>query len=320
MAERDESGLPPNVHGTSLTVGTFDGVHRGHVDILHRVSTSAQASGLSSLVVTFRPHPLEVVNKSAAPLLLSVGDEQLAAFASTPIEYASVLPFTSALARYSAEQFVRDVLVARYRMRELWIGFDHGMGRGRQGDVNELRRLGDEHGFPVHVVEAVTDEDGSPISSTSIRQAITDGDLPAAARALGRRYGFQGRVVPGENRGRALGFPTLNLELPSDRKLLPATGVYAVLAQTPRGAFGGMMNLGARPTFEDYRLSLEVHLFDVRDDFYGMDVEVAFVRRLRDVQAFPNAAALVEQLRRDEESARLALTDVQKPLSLKGST
>src|SRR5689334_12286027 len=125
MAERDESGLPASVRGTALTVGTFDGVHRGHVDILRRVAASTRDRGLSSLVVTFRPHPLEIVNPAAAPLLLTVGDEQLAAFAETPVEYAGVLPFTPALARYSAEQFVRDVLIARYRMRELWIGFDH---------------------------------------------------------------------------------------------------------------------------------------------------------------------------------------------------
>ena len=320
MAEREESGLPASVRGTALTVGTFDGVHRGHVDILRRVAASAHAHGLSSLVVTFRPHPLEIVKPAAAPPLLTVGEEQLAAFVETPVDYASVLPFTPALAQLSAEQFVRDVLMARYRMRELWIGFDHGLGRGRQGDVKVLRQLGEQLGFPVHVVDAVTDEVGAPISSTGIRQAISTGDLRAAERALGRRYSLLGRVIPGENRGRALGFPTLNLALASNRKLLPATGVYAVHAQTPRGAFGGMMNLGPRPTFQSFALSLEVHLFDVRDDFYGMDVEVAFVERLRDVQAFPNPAALVEQLGRDEESARRALTEVQKSLSLKGST
>src|SRR3954471_2826451 len=151
MVERDASGLPPDVHATALTVGTFDGVHRGHVDILRRVSEAARVHRLSSLVVTFRPHPLEVVKPASAPPLLTAGDEQIAAFASTPVDYASVLPFTTDLSRYSAEEFVREVLIARYRMRELWIGFDHGLGRGRQGDVKVLSKLGEKLGFPVHV-------------------------------------------------------------------------------------------------------------------------------------------------------------------------
>jgi riboflavin kinase/FMN adenylyltransferase len=320
MADPVESALPPNVERTVLTVGTFDGVHRGHRDVLERLSTRARELGVASVVVTFRPHPLEVVNPAAAPLLLTVGDEQLAAFAATAVDYVGVLPFTRALAGYSAEQFVRQVLVDRFRMAELWIGYDHGLGRGRQGDVAHLRELGQRRGFPVHVVEAVAGDDGAPISSTEIRRAISYGELASAARSLGRRYSFRGRVAPGAQRGRGLGYPTINLELPSARKLLPPPGVYAVLGQTPRGVYGGMMNLGPRPTFGDETLSLEVHLFDVTGDWYGLEVEIEFVARLRDVIRFPNVGALVEQLARDAQAARRALTEVQKPLSLKGSS
>jgi riboflavin kinase / FMN adenylyltransferase len=319
VADRLPTDFPPGTEGTILTIGTFDGVHRGHHDLLRRVADRARERARPSVVVTFQPHPLDVLNPSAAPLLLTPGEEQRAALVTCDISYVSVLPFTTTLASYSAEEFILGILRDRYRMEELWIGYDHGLGRGRQGDVSQLRRLGDDHGFPVHVVEAMCDANGVPLSSTAIRRAVSYGELARASAALGRRFSFRGRVVPGNQRGRSLGYPTLNIALPSARKLLPPAGVYAVLAQSPRGRFGGMMNLGPRPTFGDDTLSLEVHLFDVDGDWYGVELDVEFVARLRDVAAFPDVAALVAQLGRDAKAARIALTEVQKPLNLNGS-
>ena len=302
--------LPRLKNGAVVTVGTFDGVHLGHRDLLARLMERAAMRQLPSLLVTFDPHPLEVVNPAAAPPLLSTTDEKLQAVAETGLDYAVVLPFTRVLASLDAAEFVERILLERCCTRELLIGYDHGFGRGREGDVSLLRRLGQRHGFAVEVVEAVS-VDGQPVSSSAVRRAVSYGDLERAARLLGRRYAFAGTVGPGAARGRVIGFPTINIALASSRKLLPPAGVYAVLAQSRRGSFGGMMNLGPRPTFGDSRFALEVHLFDVGGDWYGEHVRIELVRRLRDTVRFDSVDALVEQLRRDEAAARDALTQLE---------
>lgn len=303
----DGSGLPPNERGTVITVGTFDGVHLGHRDVLARIVQRAGEMSLDSVLVTFDPHPLEVVNPTAAPLLLTVAGEKLEVVAESGVRYMAIVPFTPVLQRYSAAQFVDEVLRHRFHVKHLVIGHDHGFGRGREGDVEVMRALGHERGFGVEVVSAVATGDGRVVSSTLIRRAVAGGDLHHAARALGRPYSVQSRVGRGERRGRALGFPTINLESPPPRKLLPPDGVYAVKAQTPVGEFGGMMNLGPRPTFGDLARSLEVHLFDTDIDLYGACVRVDFVERLRETRAFVGRDELVAQLRRDGERARAIL-------------
>ncbi len=307
---RDVAALPGIARGTVLTVGTFDGVHCGHRDLLDRLVRRARAARKPSVVVTFQPHPLEVVNPAAAPLLLNAGSEKLDALVDFGIDYVVVVPFTLELAALTPEQFVRSLLRDRYRMTELLIGYDHGLGRGRAGNVEFLTDLGARDGFPVEVAPAVHGPDGLPISSSAIRRAVAYGDLARAAAALGTSYWFRGRVVPGSRRGRELGFPTMNLALPSVRKLLPPEGVYAVRARMANGSFGGMMNLGPRPTFGEAGLSLEVHLFEVSGDWYGSEVRVEFVSRLRDTMKFASPAALAEQLGRDAAAARRALTEL----------
>lgn len=306
LAPGDASGLPPDVPGTVVTVGTFDGVHLGHRDVLARLTARARETGRRSLLVTFEPHPLEVVNPAAAPPLLTPGREKVEALADCGVDYVGVLPFTPTLAGYEAEQFVEFVLRQRFRMRELLIGHDHGFGRGRAGDVDVLRRLGARLGFGVGVVAPV-EVAGMVVSSTAIRRALAGGDLERAARKLGRSYGVSGRVLHGEKRGRLLGFPTLNVAWPGARKLLPPEGVYAVRVLTPDGPFGGMLNLGPRPTFGDAEPSLEAHLFDAAGDWYGAWVRVEFVARLREVRRFDGVEALRAQLGRDAEAARRLL-------------
>ena len=307
-AGQEAAGFPQLLDGAVVTVGTFDGVHLGHRDILRRLHEHAAATSCPPLLVTFRPHPLEVVNPSAAPMLLTPGVEQLDALADSGPLLVAALPFTPSLAAYSAESFVRDLLVRRYRVRRLVIGYDHGLGRGRSGDARFLAQIGAEIGFDVDVVAPTLDSRGVPVSSSAIRTAVAHGDLAHARASLGRHYSFRGLVVPGQQRGRDIGYPTLNLELGSSRKLLPPAGVYAVCAQTARGSFGGMMNLGPRPTFGEFDRTLEVHLFDVSGDWYGESVSVELVERLRDTTKFESIDALVSQLGRDAEMARRALT------------
>jgi riboflavin kinase/FMN adenylyltransferase len=312
--------LPPDVAGTAVTVGSFDGVHLGHLDVLHRLVRHARARNLAALLVTFDPHPLEVVNPAAAPPLLTVGRERLDVLtAETGLDFVAVLPFTPELQRLTASEFVDQVLRERFRMRALLMGHDHGFGRNRSGDVGTMQALAVDRGFEVEVIPAVASPTGRMVSSTAIRRAIAGGDLDHAAEALGRPYGIAGVVVPGDQRGRALGFRTLNVALPSPRKLLPPAGVYAVRVATPRGDFGGMMNLGPRPTFGDQALSLEAHLFDADGDFYGLPVRVDLVRWLRETRKFEGPEALVSQLREDERQARAALTLPGRPATLQGS-
>jgi riboflavin kinase/FMN adenylyltransferase len=301
-----------------ITVGTFDGVHRGHRDVIERLVERSRILKVPSVLVTFEPHPLEVVNLAAAPLLLTTHDEKLEVLAETGIDYVAIMPFTTGLAALSAEDFVEHVLRKCFRMRELLIGYDHGFGRQRAGNVSVLRALGDRDGFRVDVVDPVSTPDGHSVSSTSIRRAIAGGDLDRAAEGLGRPYSVSGQVVEGAQRGRTIGFPTLNLGPPPARKLLPPEGVYAVRVQTPRGEAGGMMNLGPRPTFGDATTSLEAHLFDTSGDFYGAFVRLDFVARLRGTRKFASVEQLSAQLRQDESAARNALTLFRLPGNLTG--
>jgi len=301
--------LPSLANGTTVTVGSFDGVHLGHQAVLREIDRRARAAGRASVLVTFDPHPLEVVNPGAAPPLLTTGPERLEILALSPLEYVLLVRFDRYLASLTPEEFVLQVLLQRCAVRELVIGHDHGFGRGRSGDVDTLRRLGEAHGFEVDVVPPV-DFAGQHVSSSRIRRAVAGGDLSTAAAMLGRRYGVVGRVGEGERRGRLLGVPTINLSELSPRKLLPPDGVYAVRVEWRGGSGGGMMNQGPRPTFQDGRRVLEAHLFDFDGDLYGEWVRIEWIQRLRDIERFGSVDQLKEQLKRDRAGAVAALARI----------
>lgn len=300
---------------TVVTVGTFDGVHRGHWAVLEEIARRARARGLTSVLVTFEPHPLEVVNPRAAPPLLTLGDEKREILAQSAVDQVAFIPFTPALRDYPPERFVREILEERFHLDELVIGHDHGFGRGRAGDVELLRKVGAEDGFAVDVVPAVL-LDGRPVSSTLIRRAVAGGDLHTAARALGRYYSAAGEVTRGAGRGRGIGIPTINLLPPSPRKLLPPDGVYAARVSWRGGEKDAMLNLGPRPTFSEDSRSLEAHLFDFEGDLYGERVNVEFVSRLRDVQRFGSVEELKGQLEQDRQAATQALRMAARPVTL----
>jgi riboflavin kinase/FMN adenylyltransferase len=269
------------------------------------------------MLVTFDPHPLAVVTPSAAPRLLTLPDEKRVQARAVGVERVETLAFTPDLARLGPEEFVRDVLLARMGVQALVVGYDHGFGRDRSGDVDLVRRLAREHGFALDVVDAVTDG-GLPISSSLIRTAVLGGDLVTAEHGLGRRYSLRALVTRGAGRGRTIGVPTINLTPSDPRKLLPPDGVYAVWVQIAAPSAGndgadggercaGMMNQGPRPTFGVQARGLEIHLFDFTGDLYDQVVTVEWVRRLRDVQTFASRQALVDQIERDAVAARSAL-------------
>ncbi len=297
------SGLPDDGRGTVVTVGTFDGVHRGHWAVLQEICRRAEETGRRSALLTFHPHPLRIVRPEHAPPLLTTPVEKKEILAETGLDYAVFLSFTPALSRYEPERFVREILVGRLGVDELVIGYDHGFGRGRSGDVDTLRRLGGELGFAVDVVEPVEAGDDA-VSSTRIREAVGEGRMEDARDALGRPYSIRGAVVKGDGRGRQLGFPTANLRIADGDKLVPPQGIYAVRGALRSGIHPGALHIGPRPTFQGSPPTVELHLIDFDGDVYGEIVRVDFVRRLRDVLPFDTPEALVEQMREDVAEAR----------------
>jgi riboflavin kinase / FMN adenylyltransferase len=299
------SGFSADHPGTVVTVGTFDGVHRGHWQVLAAVRERADAEGLPAVLVTFHPHPLRVVRPDHAPRLLTTPVEKKEILAESGLDYAVFLPFNDGLRAYSPERFVREILMDRLGMRHLVIGYDHGFGRGRSGDVEILRQIGADLGFGVHVVGALH-SDGDAISSSRIRKALLEGRVGDAAEALGRAYSLRGPVVRGDGRGSSLGFPTANIQVTDDDKLLPLEGVYAVTATTRRGTQRGVLHLGPRPMFPGSPPSIELHLFDFAGDLYGEEIRVDFCARLRDIHRFATIDALISAIREDcTHAARL---------------
>ena len=298
--------LPRRSRGTVVTVGSFDGVHLGHQAVLQEIARRAEAAGRESVLVTFEPHPLEVVNPQAAPPLLTTGPERREVLAQTPLDLAYFLRFDRRVAGMSPEEFVRVVLLERCGMRELVIGHDHGFGRGRSGDVETLRQLGAIHGFDVDVVAPV-DFGDQHVSSSRVRRAVAGGDLASAARMLGRPYTVSGVVGHGAGRGRQIGVPTINLTDVPPQKLLPPDGIYAVEVEWRGGRLGGMMHQGPRPTFADGRRTQEANLFDFEGDLYGEWVRITWVKRLRDIEHFASVEQLQEQMERDRADSLAAL-------------
>jgi riboflavin kinase/FMN adenylyltransferase len=298
------TAIPAN--GAVVTVGTFDGVHRGHIEVLNRLDAAAAERDALSVLVTFDPHPLRIVRPEAAPPLLTTPSEKIEILAQTALDRVAFLHFTPVLAAYEPREFVEQILIARLDMKYLVIGYDHGFGKGRSGDADALREIAVDLGFGMEVVDAVESE-GTHVSSSRIRSLLQQGDVRAAALALGRPYSLTGTVVRGEGQGRKLGFPTANLGLGDADKLVPHEGIYAVRAALRDRRVDGVLHLGPRPTFAGLPPSIELHLFDFDGDLYGDRVRVDFIERIRDIARFDSADALVHAMEADCQRARRLL-------------
>ncbi len=289
---------------TVLTIGSFDGIHRGHRYLIAQVIARAKAIDAASALITLHPHP-KIVLRSTSPLqYISTIEERLDLLASLELDYAVVFPFSLEASQIRARDFVQ-MLVDHLRMKEIVCGKDFALGYKREGTVDFMRVLGAEKGFTVQVVEPYV-FDGQIISSTRIRQLVASGELDTATRLLGRYPSVRGRVIKGNQRGRQLGFPTANLAI-AERRLIPADGIYAVRIKIGERWYGGAANIGVRPTFDNGARLVEVFVLDFDDDLYDQFVEVQFIKRLREERKFDNIDALIEQMNRDVAETRRVL-------------
>ena len=305
QVEEELSKLSPE-KDMFLTIGVFDGVHRGHQQIITGLAEAAHAAGDVAVALAFAPHPAITLGYEPPPLLTSL-DERTKLLAALGLDVLIVIPFTQALARTSATEFVQ-ALMQHLHMAKLWGGPDFALGHRREGNVPFLRRLGAERGFAVRVVEPLVWE-GDLVSSSRVRAALRTGDIAQATGCLGRPYRLAGTVVHGDGRGRSLGIPTANLAPPPER-LIPASGIYACLAHTERaGTHPAATNVGTRPTFDGHDVTVEAHLIDFEGDLYDQMLTLDFCARLRDEVAFPNVDALMAQMQKDIAQAKDILGD-----------
>lgn len=282
-----------------LAIGIFDGVHRGHQALIEEAKADAAKTGGTAVVMTFEPHPMMFFQRSEPPLRLSSPRHKEFLLERQGVTHLAVLPFEAARAGQTAEEFVEDLRAACRPLGGIVVGADWKFGKGRGGDVALLKRLG---GFEVDGIPAVA-IDGEVISSTAIRMAVARGDLAFAERALGRPYAVMGKVVPGRKLGHTIGFPTANIE--TDGFQLPPDGVYAARVRIGEKNFAGIANLGVRPTVShDAKRVLEVHLFDFDGDLYGVEVEVEFLRFVREERKFASVDELRDQIARDIAAVR----------------
>jgi riboflavin kinase / FMN adenylyltransferase len=285
-----------------LTIGNFDGVHRGHLALFERVKIRARAIGGVSVVMTFQPHPIKIMKPDKAPLLITPTEQKLALIAQAAIHTIFCLQFDATFAGISAEDFVRDILVDKIGVKELVVGYDYTFGHNRTGDIELLCGMGKSLGFQVHVVQPVL-MGKRVVSSTSIRDLIRAGELAEAKKLLGRDYQICGTVVKGKNRGgRLLGFPTANLELVDE--LTPKEGVYAVKVLIEDRLYNGVTNIGHNPTFGQGPLSIETHILDYSGDLLGQTIRVNFIHRLRAEKTYKSIEELARQIHLDIKVAR----------------
>ena len=293
-----------------ITIGNFDGVHIGHQALFHEVIEKAQAIGGTSVAMTFEPHPLRVLKQNNHPPLITLYEQKSELIERTGIDVLICVPFTLEFAALSAEQFVRDLLVQKIGIKAIVVGEDYSFGKNREGNIDLLKSYGPKYGFEVIVAGWIKSPRAlaQRISSTKIRELVTDGQMEQAEKMLGRNYQIRGKVVTGRDRGgKLLGIPTANINLHDE--LCPKTGIYAVTVECEGNQHRGVANIGYSPTFEDHEFTVEVHILDFSDNIYSKKIRVNFIKRIRDEIKFSNIPELIDQIKRDIAAARKILAE-----------
>ena len=293
-----------NSNATIVTIGTFDGVHIGHQKIIKRLVDIAHKKYLNSVVLTFFPHPRMVLQNNNDIKLLNTIEERETILSDLGLDYLVVKTFTKEFANLSAEEFVKNILVDKLNAKHIIIGYDHRFGKGRSANIDDLKSFGKQYDFEVEEISVQDIEDVS-VSSTKIRNALNDGDILTANTYLGYNFYITGKVVKGKGLGRKIGFPTANIEIAEDYKLIPKNGVYVIKTSIENKLVYGMMNIGMNPTVNGTKKTIEAHFFNFNNDIYNQTLKIEFVARLRDEQKFESVELLKKQLKLDEKNAKV---------------
>lgn len=298
----DDISKVPKDKKTILTLGTFDGIHLGHIKIIEKIKEEALLYGGRSFLITFNPHPKNVISQGTKKVsLLTTVREKINILNSLGIQNLLVINFTKEFSQQPAEDFLKNYIIDKIGISKIIVGYDHHFGKGRGGNIETLKQMGNEFDFKVSEVDAFSLE-GENISSTKIREVLKLGDIKLANKFLGRYYSFSGTVVEGDKRGRTLGFPTANIELENPDKLLPALGIYVVEFFVNNKKHFGLLSVGKRPTFYDEgKIIPEVFIYDFDKDIYGEFVTVNVIERIRGEEKFSSIEELIKKMNEDKE-------------------
>ncbi|WP_115899519.1 bifunctional riboflavin kinase/FAD synthetase [Tenacibaculum gallaicum] len=296
---------------TMVTIGTFDGVHIGHQKIIEKLVSEARASNKKSVLLTFFPHPRMVLQKDVSIKLINTINERAQHLEKLGLDYLIIHPFSREFSRLTALDFVRDILVNQLNISKLIIGYDHHFGKNREGNIEQLTEYSHLYDFIVEEIPA-QDIDEVSVSSTKIRKALANGHLKTANNYLGYNFSLTGKVVNGKQLGGKIGFPTANIDIREDYKLIPKTGVYIVKSIIDNTAVYGMMNIGNRPTVDGKHQTIEVHYFNFNQNLYGKELTIELIYYLRDEQKFDSVSGLISQLKKDQQNSMLFLKSYAK--------
>ncbi|MCF6347925.1 MAG: bifunctional riboflavin kinase/FAD synthetase [Flavobacteriaceae bacterium] len=286
-----------------VTIGTFDGVHIGHQEIIKNLVRNANSNNNKSVILTFFPHPRMVLQKGSDLKLLSTLEEKISLLEKTELDFLIIEPFTKDFSRLTALDFVRDILIQQLKIKKLVIGYDHHFGRNREGNFEQLKEYGTVYDFEVEEIPA-QDIQSIAVSSTKIRKALEEGNVERANAYLGYEFMLTGKVIHGRGLGKQWNYPTINIHIKESYKLIPKSGVYVVKTIINNTNIFGIMNIGYRPTIDGKHQTIEVHLLDFNADLYGKNIQVQLAYRLRDEQKFASVDELFTQIKRDESKAR----------------